>query len=250
MANAAPAAINADGRFDNFRQQRTFVEGFEDYVSGRLWTLTTADSATAVLTAAAAGLQGGQLVVSAAGATLNDEAYVFRTVSQMLFEDGVSFRVKSRIKFAQAATNKAAIHFGLLNAPAANAIVDTTGVPKSSFSGALIYTKADSIYWQAGCSVGTALQTTASSKIAGGSSIQELEISIQCNNGVAVIEYFVDGVQLLYEESFGVSIPIKHSLTYSGAAAMTGYFGMKQCSATQQAMTILGYAEQLTYGPW
>lgn len=249
MANAAPAALNADSRFDSFRQQRTFVEGFEDYVSGRLWTLTTADSATATLTAAAAGLQGGQLVVSAAGATANDEAYVFRTVSQLLFEDGVSFRVKSRLKFAQAATNNAAIHFGLMSAPAANTIVDTTGVPKSSFSGALIYTKAGSTYWQAGCSVGTSLTTTASSTVAGGSSIQELEISIQCNNGVAVIEYFVDGKQLL-DESTPYSNPIKHNLTYSGAVAMTGYFGMKQCSAAQQAMTILGYAEQITFGAW
>lgn len=248
MANAAPALLLADPQFDAFRQQRTLVDGFDDYVSGRRWTLVGAEY-TATLTAAAAGLQGGQLVMAPAAATLNHETYLHRTVSQMLFEDNVSFIVKARIKAAQAATNKMALHFGLMSAPAADTIVDTTGVPKSSFTGALIYTKADSIYWQAGCSVGTGLLTTASSKVAGGTSIQHLEIHVKCANGQAEITYFVDGAQLL-DESTLYSNPIKHNLTYSGAVAMTGYFGMKQCSAVSQPFTILGYAEQIAYGSW
>lgn len=249
MPNAAPAALNADMQFDTFRQQRTLIENFNDYVSGRLWTLTTADSSTAVLQAAAAGEVGGNLLVSPANATANNEAYIFRTLSQFLFEDGRTYRVKSKIKFSQAATNNAAVHFGLMSAPAADTIVDTTGVPKASFSGALIYTKAGSIYWQAACSVGTGLITTASNKVAGGSTAQELEIHIECNNGIAIIIYFVDGNQLL-DESTLFSNPIKHSLTYSGAAAMAGYFGLKQCSAVSQTLKIMGYAEQLAYGTW
>lgn len=249
MANQAPTLIGPDAQFDQFRQQRTFIENFNDYSSGRLWTLTSADSSTAVLTAAAAGLIGGQLVVTPAAGTINFEAYVFRTVSQLLFADGYSYKIKSKLKWAQAATNQAAIHFGLMSAPAADTIVDTTGVPKASFSGALIYTKAGSIYWQAGCSVGTGLITSASNKVAGGSTAQELEIHIKCTNGVAEVTYFVDGAQLL-DDSTIYSNPIKHSLTYSGAVAMTGYFGCKQCSAVAQPFTILGYAEQLAFGTW
>lgn len=249
MANAAPTLLLPSDRYDQFRQQRTFVENFEDYVSGRIWTLTTADSATAVLQAATGSTIGGVLLVSAAGATANDEAYVFRTTSQLIFADGITIRVKCKLKFSQAGTNNAAIHFGLMSAPAANTIVDTTGVPKSSFSGALIYTKAGSTYWQAGCSVGTGLITSTSNKVAGGPTAQELEIHIKCVNGVAEVTYFVDDAQLR-DDSTIYSNPIKHNLTFSGAAAMTGYFGMKQCSAAQQTLSIQGYAEQYGFGTW
>ena len=62
MANAAPTLLLPSDRYDQFRQQRTFVENFEDYVSGRIWTLTTADSATAVLQAATGSTIGGVLL--------------------------------------------------------------------------------------------------------------------------------------------------------------------------------------------
>lgn len=249
MALQAPALFVPDNRFDRFRQQEQFIENWLYYASAQEWTLTTADSATAALQVATAGNQGGNMLVSAAGATANDEAYLFLTTSRFIFADGATFSVKGKVKFAQAATNNAAIHFGLMSAPAANTIVDTTGVPKSSFSGAIIYSKAGSLYWQGGCSVGTALQSTASNKVAGGTLAQELRIDIKCTNGVADIQYFVDEEALL-DESTAWSQPIKHSLTYSGAVAMTGYFGMKQCSAAQQTALLQGYAHGIAYGSW
>lgn len=249
MALQAPALITPTIRFDRFRQQEIFVENWQDYLTTRTWTLTSADSSTAVLQAATAGNQGGNLLVAPAAGTINFEAYLFLTTSRFIFADGASFSMKQKLKWAQAATNKAAIHAGFMSAPAADTIVDTTGVPKSSFSGALIYTKADNIYWQAGCSVGTALQTTSSNKVAGGTLAQELRIDVKCTDGKATIEYYVDGAPLL-DESTAWSQPIKHSLTYSGAVAMTGYMGVKQCSAVAQPVTQQGYAHGIAYGSW
>jgi len=248
MALQTPALFYPDVRFDRFRQQEQFIENWLYYLTATEWTLTS-DASVLTLPVATAGNQGANLLISPADATLNNESYLFLTVSRFIFADGATFSMKQRVKFTQAATNKAAVHAGFMSAPAANNIVDSTGVPKASFSGAIIYTKADSIYWQAGCSVGTALQTKSSNKVAGGSLAQELRVDIKCTNGVADIQYFVDGEALL-DESTSWSEPIKHSLTYSGAVAMTGYLGVKQCSAVAQPVTHQGYAHGIAYGSW
>lgn len=214
-----------NGRFDDFN----------DYSSGGYWTSTLNGSATA---AVGNGL-GGVLVMSAVDSTANRELYVANTNSIFLLQANSPIYVETGIQYAEANVNQAMVMFGVMNAVGNGSIVNTTGAPKSSFSGAVIYKVPGSTVWQTCSSVGSTQNLSVSTATAGGSAYHRLGIQINpVSSTIAEVSYFLDDVQLLTSTGRPGQNLIQDQLTYTGAVAMQMFVGLKNGSTSPEQLNI------------
>lgn len=231
---------------NHFQLRRTMGlwDDFLSYTSGQLWT-TTKDTTPTV---AAGDAQGGILTLTG-DTTGNDEAYAALTNQVFKYTDKMPIIGEAAVQFAEANTNQAAMMFGFMSAVGANAIVDTTGEPKASFSGAVIYKTPGSTVWKTCSSIGTTQTKNTSDTTAGGSAFQRLLIEIMpVSATLAEVTYYVDGIQLKSSGGRPGQTKIKDQVTYTGAAAMGLFVGMKQIATGVAEVLKVDYiaAEHLT----
>lgn len=221
-------------RHDALNKRRTFG-GFDDfgsYTSGQFWTSVLNGSATI----AAGSTQFGVLTMSAIDSTNNRELYLSSTNSLFLFADGKPMYVEARVQFTEANTSAANVGFGVANAVANGLLVDDGAGMKTSGSFASIFKVDGGTAWKTGCSVGSTQSITQSETTAGGSSYQVLGIQIEPQGTIAEITYFVDGLQL--RDNTTRKNPIKDFLTFTGAAIMQLFVGLKNGSTSAETLLV------------
>ena len=219
-----------------FRRQMDVFDDFAWYISPHLWTLTATDSGTATLGDSAYGL----LTLAPSDGTVadNDEIYLATTKELFLIQTGKHIFAECKLQFTEANTDDANVMFGLMNAVAANAIVDDAGGPKSSFSGAVFYKVDGGTVWRVRSSIGTSYTDTALTTTAGGSAYQTLRIEIRPNyDGVAFVNYFIDGQPVLNPSAQTPTV-LQHSLTYSSATEMQLFVGAKNGGANNENIVV------------
>lgn len=218
-----------------------FFDDFEHFVTGDLFTDTSADTGAAV---AMTDAVGGRVTLTT-GATDNNECYLLTTKELFKFADGKPIKCGARIQYAEANTDDANLFVGLMDAIAADSLLDDGGGPKASYSGALFFKVDGGTRWNVETSLAGAQNTTELTavnsldkvaKTAGGSSFQWLEIEVTpISSTQAEAAFYIDGT-LVYKQTF----------TYTSATEMMFGVGVKAGGANSEVVTVdAAYAYQL-----
>lgn len=226
-----------DPAFENLRKAFGFHDDFlNDEVSANVfagWTVTATDSGTATVGDAAGGIM--TLAPSDGTVADNDEIYLFRKAETFLFAADKPLNFRSRLKFVEANTDDANVLVGLIDAPAANTLLDTGGGPKASYSGAVFFKVDGGTVWNFETSLAGAQTTTTLENTAGGSAYHELEIEFRpIDSTVAELIPFIDGVQC--RDSNGN--PVKHRYTFTNATEMVACIGVKNGDTNNEAVLV------------
>lgn len=214
--------------------------GFDDfywYVTAHLWTSVLTDTGTI----AVGDTHGGVALLTPSDGSVadNDEAYLKSTAEIIKLDADNTVRVAARIQFTEANTDDANVMFGVMNAVAANSIVDDGGGPQASFSGAVFYKVDGETYWRVRSSIGTTNTTTAlTAHTAGGSSYQVLEIEFKPVSLTRVqVTFFIDGRQVL-DPAAGYPKPLEHYLDATSATEMNVFVGVKNGGANLETVNV------------
>lgn len=222
-------------------RQHGFFEDFNEFVSGDLFTDTSADTGAAVANVDAAG---GRVTLTT-GATDNNECYLLTTKETFLFANDKPIEFGCRLQYAEANTDDANVCFGLMNAVAADSILDNGGGPKATYSGAVFFKVDGGTRWQVESSLGGTQSTTdltaansldKQAKTAGGASFQKFKIEVQpISSTEAEVKFYIDDV-----------LVAKHTLTYTSATEMMAFVGVKAGDTNSEVVTVdYVYAYQL-----
>lgn len=220
---------------DPLKNRRTFgfFDDFEWYLSPHRWTSVVSDLG-AVTTPDAAG---GRILLTPSDGTVadNDELYVRTSVETFLFANDKPSIAEARLQFSEASTNAANVVFGLMDAVAADALLDNGGGPRASYSGALVYKLDGETLWRAQTSIATTKTTSLSSATAGGSAFQTLSIEFKpITSALADVTFYLDGAPL--KTSTGATV--KHAFTFTGATEMQLVLGVKNGAAALETLAV------------
>lgn len=215
------------------REQFGFFEDFLEFVTGDLFTDTSADSGATVVASDAAG----GIVVLTTGATDNNEAYLLTTKELFKFALDKTAIFEARIQYAEANTDDANVALGFMSAVAANSILDNGGGPAASYSGAVFFKVDGGTRWNVESSIAGTQQTTELTsalsrdklaKTAGGSSYQTFRIEVRCANLTeAEISYFIDGV-FVYQ----------HIVDVTSCTEMMAFVGVKAGDTNSEVVNV------------
>lgn len=168
--------------FDHFRSAVTAHEGWTTLVADTTPTVTCPDAINGV----------ARLFTDT---TDNNEVALRTTVE--LFKFGANKKIfgATKIQYAENDTNKANVMFGFMSALAANSIVDNGASIRASGNIAAIYKLDGGTVWRCHARDNVGITgDTVSTKTAGGTTAQELEIEIEeLDATVMKVTYKVDG---------------------------------------------------------
>lgn len=183
------------------------------FVTAHQWTSLVADTTPTVTVGDAAN----GVAVLFTDTTDNNEVALRSTAE--LFKIGTNRQIYGRCKlqYAENDTNKANVLFGFYSAMAANTLADNGAGPRASGDALAIYKVDGGTVWRC-LSMCNGTQTiTASTKTAGGSTAQVLEIVANDWDGVSMqVSFKVDGEYL--RDSTGAII--KHTVAIASATEM------------------------------
>lgn len=226
------------------RRSMLWFDDFQEYVSaasnGSGWTTVTAGAGAATV----GDTLGGVITLAPTDSTTNREVYIKSTHQHWLFSNNRPFMGEAFIQYSEANTNKANIAFGFMSGVGAASMADTTGEPKASFSGAVIYKVPGGTVWKCASSVGTVMGgaggvAQVSDTTAGGSSYVRLSIEVMpISSTIAEVTYFVDGVQLKTSGGRPGQTKIKDELTYTSALQMSIFVMCKNGSTTPESLLV------------
>lgn len=167
----------------------------------------------------------------APGATDNDEMYMVASNETIKFVADKVFIAEAEIQFTEASTDAANIMFGMMNAVAADALIDDGGGPRAAGDYVAMWKVDGSTVWRAGVqSNGTQLPTidVDSEVTAGGASYQRLRIKVVCETTTrAWAEFTVDGV----------CVALVH-FDYASATEMQLVVGVKSGSGNAETLNV------------
>lgn len=216
-------------------RQLTFTiwDDFAEFVTGDVWTSVLTDSGTI----AVEDMAGGILLFTASDGTVadNDEVYLKSTKEVLLFANDKPIYYGARLKFTEANVDDANVCHGMMDAVAANAILDDGGGPKASYSGAVFFKVDGGTVWWFETSIAGVQTTTQVSDVAnaGDGTYRWFEIEVRpINSTLMEVIPKIDGKQCL-DTNYQ---PIKHRVTYTGATEMNVFAGLKNGGANLETM--------------
>lgn len=204
----------------NCRRTFGFFDDFDQYVTGDRWTLVASDSGTATNSDAHAGV----LALTPSDGTVadNDEIYLRSTKELFLLADDKPIIFEARIQYAEGNTDDANVCFGMMNAVAADSILDNGGGPKASYSGFVFFKVDGGTVWNCESSNGASQVTTVTDKTAGGSAYKTFRIEAQpVNSTSAEVSFYFEG-----------ELVAKHTLSLTSLTEMHVFAGMKNGAGT------------------
>lgn len=207
-------------------------DDFTHFVDGDTWTMLDADSGSSV----AEDADGQHGVVQLICATTdNNEAALATSNELFLFAADKSFRLATRIQYTEVNTDDANVAFGFADAFGANLITDDGAGVGIANSGVLIYKLDGGTVWRCNSENNGVSTDTVSTKTAGGSSYQTLEIVGRAVDGTNYeLTFFCDGEPL--RDSLGR--PIMHRLAYASATNMDFGVYLKTGGAQTETLNV------------
>lgn len=231
------ATLQLPSQKDTLYLTSGFQDDFDNYVDAGRWTKVVTDSGS-VAALVTTGADNGVLAIIPSDGSVadNDEAYVHSTNSPFLITANRMIQAEAGVQYAEASTNHANVFFGIMDAIAANTLVDDGAGMKASYSGAAIFKVDGGTVWKCECAIGAVKQTTASAIAAGGAALVRLRIEIRgLTSTTAEVTYWYDngsGIQQFLDPTQIVATPIKHIITFTGAVQMQVGAGQKNGVAT------------------
>lgn len=215
------------------RNQFGVFSDFTHYVTADDFSTVASDSGTATVSDAV----GGILTLAPSDGTVadNDETYLKSTTEVFLFSTQ-QIVFEARVKFTEANTDDANVIVGLMNAVAADALVNDGAGPKSSFSGMVLYKVDGGTKWVFATSIGTTRTTTTTSQTAGGSSYATIRLvyTLDGATGYGEAVPYYDGQQMT--DANGALI--KHRFAYASATEMQVILGVKNGGSNAESLLI------------
>ena len=222
---------------DLMRLYHGFKEDFTHFVTTDLWTSVLTDSGTAAVGDGA----GGILVLTASDGTVadNDETYVSNTTELFKVVANKPIIVEALIQFTQANTDDANIVFGLMDAVAADHLLDDGAGPAASYSGAVFFSVDGDTTWRVENSVSTTQKTTeldadgsldGVAKTSGtAADYQTLRIELRPHSSTLMdVLFWIDGI-----------LVAKHKdQTYTNFTDAEVVFGVKNGGANNQTLNV------------
>lgn len=216
------------------RRQHNLFDDFLWYVSAHLWTSVLTDSGTITVGDAAGGIAA--IAASDGSVADNDEGYLKTTNELFKIADDKPLTFETRIQFTEANTDDANVCVGLMDAVAANSILDNGGGPKASYSGAVFFKTDGGTVWNVESSNAGTQSTSATAITAGGAAYQTLRIEIRpVTTSNAEVTFFVDGVQCKDATS---NLPIKHNLSLTSLTEMNAFAGVKNGDTNMETLNV------------
>lgn len=205
-----------------------------------VWIDTVTDTGTALSGDAAAGI----MTITPSDGTVadNDEVYLATANENFLFAAGKPIYAKTRMKFAEGATNKANVMVGFQSAVAADSLVDDGAGPRATGSGMGIYKVDGGTKWYVWSIVNGTTTATLSSLTAGSSSYVIYEFFLHdhdTTNGWFTVKANGD---FLKDSNGNV---IRHAVPYASATEMQFMFGLKNGQATTVESVLIDYVVAL-----
>lgn len=228
-----PAMLNKPEDLDLAHLTHGVYDDFNHYVTADTWS-TMASNSGAVT---AEDLVGGviKLDPSESAGVDNDETYIKGTKENFLFAANKPLALEAMVKFTEANTDDANILVGLMNAVAANSILDDGAGPAASFSGAVFYKVDGGTRWRVRSSIGTTY-TDNQTNVTAGAAYQRLRIEAHAVTATEYeITYFIDGVQC---RDYTTGLPICHRFAFSGATEMQLVAGVKNGGANLETLYV------------
>ncbi len=224
---------------DSLLKRRTYggFTDWDEYTTAGRWTTTNTSTGTGVAAVLATTGPNGILSMAVTDATSNFELCVMMTNSPFLFANNRALMCETYMQFTDVTSNNAIIGFGFMSGTALLSFVDTTGEPKTSFSGAVIYKVPGGTQWKTASSVGAGSAGAGTRNVSqsttpcGGSSYHRLKIIAEAvSSTIMEVTYYVDDHQLQIAGGRPGQSYIKDQLTYTSAAAMGIIHTVKQLS--------------------
>ena len=203
-------------RYPNFLKDLDTVcvqDDFFWYVTAHQWTSLAADT-TPTLTVPDA-VNG--LLRLFTDTTDNNEVAVRSTAELFKFGTNRELYCRVKLQYSENDTNKANVFAGFASAIGANLLLDNGGGPRVTGDMFGLFKVDGSTVWKALTQTNGTATTTTSTKTAGGTDPQVLEVIAKDHDGVKMVATFrVDGEYL--KDSNGNII--RHEITISGATEM------------------------------
>jgi hypothetical protein len=230
MANMAPAPYwwaNAQNGYDWFNDFMNELDATNEFVV----TLTDTGSAAVGTT------PGGVVAIVPSDGTVadNDEAYIgmLNNVFNMAANKDIVF--SARAQFSEANTDDANIILGLTSSVAADLLADNGGGVRASGTSFVIYKVDGGTVWRCTSRSNSVVTDSVSTTTAGGTNYFTVAVELhEITTTNATVTFWVNG-ELLRD---GTNQPIRHSVAYSGATALTPCAGVKNGSANLETLNV------------
>lgn len=221
------------------RRQAEYFDDFFWYVTAHEWTTVASDSGTI----AVGDTTNGILTISPSDGTVadNDETYLKFTNETQLLAAGKAFVCESLIKFTEANTDDANHMFGVMNAVAADTILDNGAGPKASFTGAVFYKVDGGTVWRCRSSIGTTYTDTITNVSSTNTGYQRLRIEFKPNGSLLEVTYFIDGAQVLDTSSGRPGLRLAHTIDPASATEAQVFAGSKNGSNSNHETLLVDY---------
>jgi hypothetical protein len=223
-------------RFPDVMRQADQFGFFEDFIGDQTDSFlvdTITDSGSVTYDDAVGGR--ASLVPSDGSVGDNDEAYLATPNEVYKLAAGKPMLLRALIQFTEANTSAANIAAGFQNAVGANSILDNGAGLKVSGDTIGIYKVDGGTVWKCvSVSNGGTATVSTSTKTAGGSSFQDLQIEvIPYTSALAQVVFSVDGVRLIDATS---AKEIVHTVAYASATELQAFLGVKNGSTTLETL--------------
>lgn len=210
-------------------------DDFFEFTTGDLFASILTDTGTAAVEDAA----GGVILLTPSDGTVadNDEAYIKGKQENFLIADDKPIYFGIRAKFTEANTDDANVAFGMMNAVAANSILDNGGGPAASYSGFCFFKVDGGLVWNFESSIAGVQVTTALSDVAnaGDGVYRTFEVEVRPRSTTRV-EFIpkINGKQCL-DANYQ---PVKHEMTFTGATEMQLFAGVKNGDTNLETLRV------------
>lgn len=214
------------------RRSHGIADDFTEDQDAAVWVKTGDASSTNTVGDAV----GGILAITPGAATDNDECYVESPNETFLFADNKPLIFEARVQFTEANTDDANIFVGVVDAVAANLLVDNGAGPKTTASGAAFYKVDGGTVWRCWTSKSTTQTINTTGVTAGGASYQTLRIEVQdFSSTECEVTFFIDGVQC---RDATTNDPIVHRITMASATEMQIGLGVKNGDTNIETLNV------------
>ena len=209
---------------------------------------TSGDATIGFAASSTSGYQIGGWLQMTTTANDNDEAYM-TTGACLKCDVNKPWAVAARIVCVEAATNTANLIFGVINAGAANVLIDDAGGPIVAADKCVFYKTDGTMYWNCKTAkttgTGTNVQTTLGTAMTGStgvyasSTVYDLVVAFQApkvsgRNGT--LHYFINGTEVAtHPVTTGTATS---TVTAQPTAVMTPIIGVKTGSANAQKVLV------------
>lgn len=196
------------------------------------------DTVTDTGTVAIGDARKGIAVLTPSDGTVgdNDEAYLATPNELFVYAVGKPIYCCCLLQFAEANTDDANVAFGFQNAVGANSILDNGAGLKVTGSTLGIYKVDGGTVWRCVSSCNGTSTVSVSTKTAGGSAYQKLEILCNDWDGVSMqVSFKVDGE---YLKDSATGLVIRHTVAIANATEMQLFAGVKNGDTNLETLNV------------